>query len=74
MSNGKKYIIKCLKILSSAFLGLLSALIVVCFVYAVNQIFLLSICDSSIWNSYLFWIVLVAIIDGILIHKALYDD
>ena len=74
MSNGKKkYIIKCLKILSSAFLGLLSALIVVCFVYAVNQIFLLSICDS-ILDSYLFWIVLVAIIDGILIHKALYDD
>ncbi len=74
MKDEKKDSVICkgLKILSSLFLGLLTALIIVCFVYAVNQILLLSLC--AVLNPHMFWIAVIAVVDGILIHKALYTD
>ena len=74
MKDEKKdsVICKSLKILSSLFLGLLTALIIVCFVYAVNQILLLNLC--TVLDPYQFWIAVIAVVDGILIYKALYAD
>lgn len=74
MKDEKKDSVICkgLKILSGLFLGLLAAIIIVCFVYAVNQIMLLSLC--AVLEPYMFWIAVIAVVNGILIYKALYTD